>query len=342
MPSASKPNKTTTPEDQKTPSPLRGKVKDSEYYETLGVATDATPSQIKKAYYKLAMKYHPDKNPDNPEAEQKFKEVSEAYQVLFDADSRDKYDKHGKEGAVDSGSQFMNPEAFFSLMFGGGMFEPYIGKLSALLEEDSDPEVAFARRKQQTHILADQLAARLEPFMNGYEEAFRISASEEAQKLRGEPFGKQLLSSVGRVYKIRAEASLGKDTWGGLPGLFANINEKAHVVKDVVSAFSASMEAQRTAEQLNQIEEQAGPEFDAQFRADLEADAANKMIAMLWKHSKLKIEDVVRSACDHFLNDLAVSRAQQKKRAEGVKLWGSIFSRVSKQAHENDNKSYFK
>ena len=67
-----------------------------DYYEVLGVSKDATEKDIKKAYRKLAFKYHPDKNPDNKkEAEEKFKEVNEAYSVLSDPDKRRQYDMGG-------------------------------------------------------------------------------------------------------------------------------------------------------------------------------------------------------------------------------------------------------
>ena len=69
-----------------------------EYYAILGVAKTATANEIKKAYRKLALKYHPDKNPDNAEAEKKFKEISEAYAVLSDAEKRKQYDTFGSTG----------------------------------------------------------------------------------------------------------------------------------------------------------------------------------------------------------------------------------------------------
>jgi len=75
-----------------------------DYYEVLGVSRSASKDDIKKAYRKLAMKYHPDKNPDNSEAEEHFKEVNEAYEVLSNEDKRRRYDQFGHAGVGSSAS----------------------------------------------------------------------------------------------------------------------------------------------------------------------------------------------------------------------------------------------
>ncbi|MBT5092844.1 MAG: DnaJ domain-containing protein, partial [Halobacteriovoraceae bacterium] len=69
-----------------------------DYYDVLGVSRDASKDEIKKAYRKLAMKYHPDRNPDNKEAEAKFKEASEAADVLVTEEKKSRYDQFGHAG----------------------------------------------------------------------------------------------------------------------------------------------------------------------------------------------------------------------------------------------------
>lgn len=85
-----------------------------DYYEVLGVSKNASDDEIKKAYRKLAVKYHPDKNPGNKEAEEKFKEISEAHEVLSDKQKRARYDQFGHAGVNGAaGGAYGNP-------FGGG------------------------------------------------------------------------------------------------------------------------------------------------------------------------------------------------------------------------------
>jgi molecular chaperone DnaJ len=83
-----------------------------DYYEALGVARDASTPQIKAAYRKLALRWHPDKNPGSHEAEEKFKEAAEAYAVLSDAEKRARYDRFGREAAGGFGQAGFDPTIF--------------------------------------------------------------------------------------------------------------------------------------------------------------------------------------------------------------------------------------
>ncbi len=107
-----------------------------DYYEVLGVSRDATSEEIKRAYRKLAVKYHPDKNPGDPTAEEKFKELGEAYDVLMDENKRAAYDRfghgafaQGTAGARGGGGGFHDPFDIFREVFGGGggVFETFFG-----------------------------------------------------------------------------------------------------------------------------------------------------------------------------------------------------------------------
>jgi molecular chaperone DnaJ len=105
-----------------------------DYYEVLGVARDADAAEIKKAYRKLAVKFHPDKNPGDHTAEDKFKELGEAYEALSDADKRAAYDRYGHAAFQNGGGRpsggFHDPMDVFSQMFGGafgGGFEEFFG-----------------------------------------------------------------------------------------------------------------------------------------------------------------------------------------------------------------------
>ena len=95
-----------------------------DYYEVLGLQKGASAEEIKKAYRKLAVKYHPDKNPGNKEAEEKFKEAAEAYSVLSDADKKARYDQFGHAGVEGAGPDFSggfgNLNDILNDLFGGG------------------------------------------------------------------------------------------------------------------------------------------------------------------------------------------------------------------------------
>jgi molecular chaperone DnaJ len=100
-----------------------------DFYEVLGVPRDVDGATLKRAYRELALKYHPDQNPENPEAEARFKEVSEAYTVLSDSEKRMRYDRRGFEGVGGEGGFGVDVGAFTDLF--EGLFGDLFGKRKA-------------------------------------------------------------------------------------------------------------------------------------------------------------------------------------------------------------------
>src|SRR5438046_2474019 len=114
-----------------------------DYYEILEVAKNASHDEVKKAYRKLALQYHPDRNPDDKEAEEKFKEATEAYEVLSDQDKRARYDRFGHQGVRSNDfGHYQNANDIFSHfadIFGGsGIFDQFFG--GSTMRNPSGPE----------------------------------------------------------------------------------------------------------------------------------------------------------------------------------------------------------
>ncbi len=158
-----------------------------DYYEVLGVEKTAEPAEIKKAYRKLAMMYHPDKNKDHPEAEEKFKEAAEAYEVLSDADKRQKYDQYGHaglEGAFGGGGfswQDFTHQGEFSDIFSGfsSIFESFFGGGGGF---------GGGGQRQQPNRGEDlqlTLSLKLKEIASGVEKKIKISVMEPCETCHG-------------------------------------------------------------------------------------------------------------------------------------------------------------
>ncbi|MCD6169551.1 MAG: molecular chaperone DnaJ [Candidatus Latescibacteria bacterium] len=156
-----------------------------DYYEVLGIGRDATEEEIKKAYRRQAMRYHPDRNPGDKEAEEKFKEAAEAYEVLIDPQKRAAYDRFGHEGVRDtfgSGgfqwSDFSHATDFediFESLFGEGFFGDIFGRRTRTRE-------AGARRGSDLRV---SLKLSLEEIATGVEKKIRLKRFQRCELCGG-------------------------------------------------------------------------------------------------------------------------------------------------------------
>ncbi|ASD30491.1 molecular chaperone DnaJ [Chlamydia abortus] len=171
-----------------------------DYYDVLGVSKTASPEEIKKSYRKLAVKYHPDKNPGDAEAEKRFKEVSEAYEVLSDPQKRESYDRYGKDGPFAGaggfgGAGMSNMEDALRTFMGafggelggsGSFFEGLFGGLGEAFGMRGDPAGARQGASKKVHItLTFEEAARgvkKELLVSGYKTCETCSGSGASSK----------------------------------------------------------------------------------------------------------------------------------------------------------------
>ena len=268
-------------------------VKETQYYEILKVETTASSAEIKKSYYELARKLHPDKNPDDPDAHNKFQKVGEAYQVLSDPELRKKYDSRGKDGLGDI--PVIDASAFFAALFGSDQMEMFVGKLQMAVMAEGGSDLT----RDETRILQDRrivrLAINLAAILDGYatsaramvtptatltadktnekeeEEKLREKAALEkfeaqmksiAQSLANASHGPKMLKQIGFVYEKQAEQVLtdpvaGFGTWAdlGVRSNFAAMEQNTNRTKTQFSAMKAAFGAFGTVKKIAEEEE---------------------------------------------------------------------------------------
>ncbi|KAF5362077.1 hypothetical protein D9756_002289 [Leucocoprinus leucothites] len=431
---------------------------ETEYYDLLGVPVDADDVALKKGYRKAAMKYHPDKNP-SPEAEEIFKEISKAYQVLSDSNLRAVYDKHGKKMMEKEGTEIKMEDAagFFANIFGGDRFVDYIGEITimkemtsaatnAMTEEEkaeiekqlnqqyygansngggspsgsgaqspqqnlsheahverptsasgsthtatkpttagaapSSPSTATAaaasptsspvtspppsnatpedlaaqraalrekQRQQREKIraqederrramkeriksLTSKLVERLRPYVEAKDPgnpsdpetvAWMQKVGKEAEDLKLESFGVELLHTIGHVYVMKGTTYLKSRKMLGIPGFWSRMKEKGSVAKDMWGVLGSALSVRDVLQEMEkvQLKGEAGEE---ELKA-LEMDMTGKMLLASWRGARLEVIQVLREVVDNVLKDPSVPDVVILNRAKGLIDMGKLF-----------------
>ncbi|KAI8371442.1 X-domain of DnaJ-containing-domain-containing protein [Radiomyces spectabilis] len=303
------------------------------------IGTDENP--IDKSYYELLDTYHPDKN-QSEGAEEKFKEISEAYQVLSDPQLRAHYNKYGKDKDLAPDGGFSDPREFFQQMFGGDAFRSIIGDLamgelfSESMEQDmqetgqdvtagkpekSKPGMTKEQReklqqaqKERVKKLAENLIHKLSLYTDSSEgdeaaaAAFQEQIKIEAEKLKSESYGIELLHTIGYVYSSKAKHHLGMKG-GELPSIFQALRQKKHYMKELWSVVKSAMDMQAVGEMLEKAEKEG---MDQAERLKLEEDASNKTVSSKVRYKRAEALRMVGYIYKHADPDKPVSELVMK------------------------------
>ncbi|KAH8047570.1 chaperone protein DnaJ [Aureococcus anophagefferens] len=326
---------------------------DTALYDALGVDPCASAGEIKKAYYRKALKVHPDKHPGDADAAAQFQKIGAAYRVLGDADARRRYDDTGAAADAEDGQAPWDPRVYFSLVFGSEGFVKYVGELQiakmlrppdrrAHGDEPDAPELEFLERRRAVELaarLADGvLAPAVDGGMDGAAFEAQIAASLKAEGLLA------ARRASGRRRLRRAAATHYRYAREGADVLVKSerFKKAGDVAKAAVACKPVDLKPPENTATLVVSHAKTGEwaclhlapgaSADAFFSRAIAAELAAAECKAAWRVSVLDVEATLHRAADKLLADRGVPAATRRARARALAGLGRAFLAAARAA----------
>ena len=340
---------------RQTSSSSSAKVKDRRYYDLLGVDTNASPSQIKRAYYKAAKLLHPDAN-----SAERFREISVAYQVLSDDKKRARYNRQGITES-DGDSMDIDPLLFFSVLLGSDLVEDYVGdigiasfvdsiyRLSQGSAEGFDPrdlwtDTDLSQQKRRVDI-ASNLRRRVESYVNGDDSAreeFTKQCRMEAEKIAETTFGPTYLMAIGDALVVHSDEYIGQhDTLLGVGGQLASLRRVGHGLtariktgKAFLAVAKQGIEAYRSSDGAQMFTDEASKDDQAQLLMEIGEKTLPSVLELVLQIVANDIRKTLKYSCTKLFADAgSTSKEERLQRARAVSIIGKEFQSKGKTSY---------
>jgi curved DNA-binding protein CbpA len=317
---------------------------DRYYYEALGVEPNADPSKIKRQYYLMARKFHPDKNPGDDAAAEKFKLIAEAYQVLSDPELRMEYDKGGRDALSGdktsaNDDQKPDPSLLLAFLFGSDKFNSYVGRLatstSAMLGDTTTLSAKDARILQERRCsrLAMILVKRIKPWVDMNFKETEDVWKTQAEELKNTSYGWELLQVVGLAYELAAVKFLGSIEAGNkisikkwAKGRVASTRDAIQKKKNQLQSQAASMDIVRIQnEYQRRIQNSTSEDEKRVLEQEMAAVTTDVMLRIIWTTTSVDITSTIHETCQMVFFDQSVDKKRREMRATAVKRLGRVF-----------------
>lgn len=316
-------------------------------YDLLGVVQTADENEIKRAYYALARRLHPDKNQCDPEATKKFQQLVDAYRILSNSKSRALYDKYGKYELARNGLGSVDPSTLFAMVFGSDHFGHLIGELqvaslaNSVDDNGNAPSSDVLDRIQKDRVgkLAIHLIRMVEPWVTGRHIEFMDWTMNETRRLSSANFGTQLLHVVGRAYCACSTFSktVGSSRRGvrALPAAISSVfadgvyrTQRARAQLRASAAANRVLAKQRRAHDRVLRLGRGGKSLTAAQSERMAIEMAECAVDMMWKLAVVDIETTVADVVAAVLSCKDISTSDEtimQSRATAILVLGRAF-----------------